>query len=263
MAASNPRVALVTGSTGAIGLGIAKVFAESGYSIIVTGFGDDQLIESILGELNKLSGAGARYIPADLGKPDEIEELYRKVKEIYPDGIDILINNAGIERHGLIEDFPLSEWNMMVAIMLTAPFHLTKLFLPDMKKKGWGRIVNISSVFGKVGFAEYGAYASVKHGLIGLTKTVALETATTGVTCNAICPASVDTPMVRGALAANAASKGITFEKEMTDYIGKWQPTGKLINIQQVAETVKFMCSPAADQMTGSALSLDGGWTAQ
>ncbi|XP_077998449.1 D-beta-hydroxybutyrate dehydrogenase-like [Glandiceps talaboti] len=263
MAASIPRVALVTGSTSGIGLGIAKVFAESGYSIIVTGFGDDQLIESILGELNKLSEAGAHYVPADLCKPDEIEELYRKVKEIHPNGIDILVNNAGIERHGLIEDFPLSEWNMMVAIMLTAPFHLTKLFLPDMKKKGWGRIVNNSSVFGMVSGSHYCGYTSVKHGLIGLTKTVALETATTGVTCNAICLSCVDTPMVRKSFAENAASKGITYEEQMTDYLTKWQPTAKLIQVWQVAETVKFMCSPAADQMTGSALTLDGGWTAQ
>ncbi|XP_077998479.1 D-beta-hydroxybutyrate dehydrogenase-like [Glandiceps talaboti] len=263
MATNKPRVVLVTGSTSGIGLGIAKVFAESGYSIIVTGFGDDQLIQSILSELNQLSKVGAHYVPADLCKPDEIEELYRKVKEIHPDGIDILVNNSGCQRRYLVEDFPLDDWNMMVASMLTAPFHLIKLFLPDMKKRGWGRIVNNSSALGKVGLPDRCAYVTVKHGLIGLTKTVALETATTGVTCNAICLGLVDTPLVKKICQENAASKGITFEEAKTDYLTKWQPTAELIQVRQVAETVKFMCSPAADQMTGSTLTLDGGWTAQ
>ncbi|XP_077998869.1 D-beta-hydroxybutyrate dehydrogenase-like [Glandiceps talaboti] len=262
MAASKPRVVLVTGSTSGIGLAIAKVFAESGYSIIVTGFGDDQLIQSILSELNQLSKAGAHYVPADLCKPDEIEELYRKVKEIHPDGIDILVNNAGCVRIYPVEDFPLDDWNMMVASMLTAPFHLIKLFLPDMKKRGWGRIINTSSVGGLVGYPNVCAYIAVKHGIIGLTKTVALETATTGVTCNAICPGFVDTAIANKMIEETAVTKGITFEEAKIAVLAV-QPTLRMINTREVAETVKFMCSPAADQMTGSSLSLDGGCTAQ
>ncbi|XP_077998642.1 D-beta-hydroxybutyrate dehydrogenase-like [Glandiceps talaboti] len=146
--------------------------------------------------------------------------------------------------------------------MLTAPFHLIKLFLPDMKKRGWGRIINTSSSLGKVGLVNACAYVTAKHGLIGLTKTVALETATTGVTCNAICPGFVDTPVFNVPVEKLAASKGITQEEAKSEILSI-QPTLKLIDVQPVAETVKFMCSPAADQMTGSALSLDGGWTAQ
>ncbi|XP_077998145.1 D-beta-hydroxybutyrate dehydrogenase-like [Glandiceps talaboti] len=263
MATKKPRVVLVTGSTSGIGLAIAKAFAGIGYSIIVTGFGDDQLIQSILSELNQLSKAGAHYVPADLCKPDEIEELYRKVKEIHPDGIDILVNNAGYQRKFPFEDFPLDVWDNMVAVMLTAPFHLIKLFLPDMKKRGWGRIVNNSSAMGKIGLINRAAYVAAKHGLLGLTKTVALETANDGVTCNAICLGVVDTPLARKLSEEDAARKGITFEEAKIEDLKELQPMLETITVEQVAETVKFMCSPAADRMTGSALSLDGGWTAQ
>ncbi|XP_077989932.1 D-beta-hydroxybutyrate dehydrogenase-like [Glandiceps talaboti] len=263
MASSRARVALVTGSTSGIGLGITKAFAKSGFAVIVTGFRGDQLIKSILDELHQISKAAVHYVPADLSKAEEIEELYRKVKDIHPDGIDILVNNAGTQHRAPIEEFPLDIWNQMMSTMLTAPFHLIKLFLPDMKKRGWGRIVNNSSAFGKVAGVNRTAYISAKHGLIGLTKAVAMETATSGVTCNAICLGIVETPMAKRTLEEDAANRGITPEEAKIQYLLQRQPTLKMITVEQVAETVKFICSPAADQMTGSALSVDGGWTAK
>ncbi|XP_077981654.1 D-beta-hydroxybutyrate dehydrogenase-like isoform X1 [Glandiceps talaboti] len=256
-------VALVTGSTSGIGLGISRSLADNGYSVVITGFGHQELIDCILSELNQPTKGGAHYIPADLSKPEDIEELYKKLKEIHPEGVDVLINNAGFQHVSSIQDFPLEKWNSMMAVMVTAPFILTKLCLPDLKQKGRGRIINIASVHGHVASLNKGPYITAKHGLVGLTKVVALETAGTGVTCNAICPGWVATDLFWNQVDVLAKKKNISREEAKLEIVSEKHPSKECITVEQLADTVKYVCSSAADQMTGSSLVIDGGWTAR
>ncbi|XP_077981662.1 D-beta-hydroxybutyrate dehydrogenase-like isoform X2 [Glandiceps talaboti] len=215
-------VALVTGSTSGIGLGISRSLADNGYSVVITGFGHQELIDCILSELNQPTKGGAHYIPADLSKPEDIEELYKKLKEIHPEGVDVLINNAGR-----------------------------------------GRIINIASVHGHVASLNKGPYITAKHGLVGLTKVVALETAGTGVTCNAICPGWVATDLFWNQVDVLAKKKNISREEAKLEIVSEKHPSKECITVEQLADTVKYVCSSAADQMTGSSLVIDGGWTAR
>ncbi len=242
------KKAIVTGSTSGIGLGIARALAAQGVDLLLNGFGDG---EALAAEL------GARYHPADLAKPAEVAAM---VASFPP---DILVNNAGIQHVANVDEFPPERWDAVLAVNLSAAFHAIRAALPQMKSKNWGRIINISSVHGLVASAGKAAYVAAKHGLIGLTKVVALETARSGITCNAICPGWVDTPIVRRQVEERAAREGVSTEIARAKLLGEKQPSLEFATPEQIGAAAVFLCSPAADQMRGAALSMDGGWVAQ
>ncbi|XP_066265239.1 D-beta-hydroxybutyrate dehydrogenase-like isoform X1 [Branchiostoma lanceolatum] len=257
------RSALVTGSTSGIGLGIARALAESGCDVIYTGFADEKLLTDLQEDFRNYSGVKATYIPADLTMPTEVERLCTEAKEHCTDGVDIVVNNAGFQHTSPIESFPLATWDAMMAAMLTAPFLMIKHLLPAMKAKGWGRIINISSAHGLVASVEKCAYVSAKHGINGLTKVVALETAGTGVTCNAVCPGWVPTPLVEKQIRQLMEDHNIAWKDAQTMLLSRKQPSNGFVTPEQIGDMVTFLCSQAANQMTGSVLCIDGGWTAQ
>ena len=241
--------AIVTGSTSGIGLGIARALAAEGVDVLLNGFGDPGTLEALKKEF------GGRYSAADMSKPDEIAGMVKDV--------DILVNNAGIQHVANVEDFPPERWDAVLAVNLSAAFHAIRAALPHMKSRNWGRIINISSVHGLVASAGKAAYVAAKHGLIGLTKVVALETARTGITCNAICPGWVDTPIVRRQVEDRAAREGVSTDAAQAKLLGEKQPSLAFATPEQIGAAVVFLCSPAADQMRGAALNIDGGWLAQ
>jgi 3-hydroxybutyrate dehydrogenase len=256
------KVAVVTGSTSGIGLGIARALAGQGANVVLNGFGDAADIERLRTGLEAEFGIRAAYHGADLSKPEEIEALVAHAEATLGPA-DVLVNNAGIQHVASIEDFPVERWDAVIAINLTAVFHGTRLVLRGMKERGWGRVINIASAHGLVASVQKSAYVAAKHGVVGLTKVTALETAGTGVTCNAICPGWVLTPLVQKQIDALAAAKGLSADAARAELLGAKQPSGQFVTPDQLGALAVFLCSDAAAQMTGAALPMDGAWTAQ
>jgi 3-hydroxybutyrate dehydrogenase len=255
------KTALVTGSTSGIGLEMARALAAQGANIVVNGFGEAEVIRGVEKELQGM-GVKTLYHGADMSKPAEIEQMIRAAEATFG-RIDILVNNAGIQHVAPIDKFPVDRWDAIIAINLTSAFHTIRLALPKMKEANWGRIVNVASAHGLVASVEKSAYVSAKHGLVGMTKVVALETATTGVTCNAICPGWVLTPLVQKQVDARAARDNISQEEAKRSLLGEKQPSMQFVTTEQLAGLTVFLCSPAADQVRGVAWNMDGGWCAQ
>lgn len=256
------KTALVTGSTSGIGLGIAKTLAGQGANIIFNGFGDAKEIEALQKAVAKEYGVQTFYHNADMSKGTEIEAMIQFAGDKLG-GVDILVNNAGIQHVANIEDFPVEKWDAIIAINLTSAFHTTRLVLPTMKAKNWGRIINIASVHGLVGSTQKSAYVAAKHGIVGLTKVTALETAQTGITCNAICPGWVLTPLVQKQVDARAEVAGISVDEAKKMLLAEKQPSGEFVTPEQLGQLAVFLCSEAASQMRGNAMRMDGGWVAQ
>lgn len=258
----NGKNALVTGSSSGIGLGIAKAFAGNGMNVLMNGIEAADEVESERAGIEKDSGVTALYQQADMAEPDQIHDLVR-FGESELGGIDVLVNNAGIQFVSPVEDFPQEKWDAIIAINLSSAFHTIKWALPGMKQRGWGRVINIASAHGLVASPYKSAYVAAKHGILGITKTVALEAAEDGVTVNAICPGYVWTPLVEKQVPDTAKSRGITEQEVIDNVMLRAQPTKKFVTIEQVAELACFLCSDAASSITGSSQSIDGGWTAQ
>lgn len=256
------KTALVTGSTSGIGRGIAEELASQGANIILNGFGDAAAIEFLRAQIASDFGVKVSYDGADLSKQEQIEALMTKAAADFG-RIDILVNNAGIQYVAPIDEFPVEKWNAIIAINLTASFHTVRLALPAMKSNGWGRIINIASAHALVASPYKSAYVAAKHGVAGLTKTVALEVATQGITMNAICPGYVWTPLVEKQIPETALARGITEQQVIDDVLLKAQPTKKFVTIEQVAKLAAFLASDDAASITGAVMPVDGGWTAQ
>ena len=256
------KTALVTGSTSGIGLGIAKALAAQGANVVLNGFGNTSEIEALQAGITQEYGVLTAYHNADMSKPIEIEAMMRFAAERF-DGIDILVNNAGIQHVANIEEFPIEKWDAIIAINLTSAFHTTRLALPLMKTKNWGRILNVASVHGLVGSAQKSAYVAAKHGIVGFTKVTALETAHSGVTCNAICPGWVLTPLVQKQVDARAEQAGISNEAAKKSLLAEKQPSGEFVTPEQLGALAVFFCSDAGSQVRGVAWNMDGGGIAQ
>jgi 3-hydroxybutyrate dehydrogenase len=252
------KTALVTGSTSGIGLGIALSLARQGANIVLNGFGDHE------GPRAEVAAHGVKvgYHGADMSKPADIEAMITYANAEFG-GVDVLVNNAGIQHVALVEDFPVAKWDAIIAINLSSAFHTTRLAVPGMKAKNWGRIINIASAHGLVASEQKSAYVAAKHGIVGFTKSVALETARTGITSNAICPGWVLTPLVQKQIDDRSAKEGISVEQANNELLGEKQPSLQFVTPEQLGELAVFLCSPAADNVRGVAWSVDGGWTAQ
>jgi len=256
------KVAIVTGSTSGIGLGIATALTAQGADVMLNGFGDKAAIDRTVRALAEQHGVRTAYSPADMSKPADIAELVTKTHGELG-SVDILINNAGIQHVALVEAFPDDRWNAIIAINLSAAFHAAKAALPAMKQRKWGRIINIASAHGLVASGGKSAYVAAKHGLIGLTKVIAIESANDGITCNAICPGWVMTPLVQQQIEARAKSTNITVEAATEDMLREKQPMLQFSTPEKIGALAVFLCSDGASTITGSAMSIDGGWTAQ
>ena len=252
------KTALVTGSTSGIGLGIAKSLARQGANIVLNGFGD---AEGPKAEIRAL-GVQVLYHGADMSKPAEIEDMMRQASATFGQ-VDVLVNNAGIQHVANVEDFPVEKWDAIIAINLSSAFHTTRLAMPAMRAANWGRIINVASAHGLVASAQKSAYVASKHGIVGFTKAVALETATTGVTSNAICPGWVLTPLVQKQVDARAAASGQTNAEATKELLGEKQPSLQFTTPEELGELAVFLCSPAGNNVRGVAWQVDGGWTAQ
>jgi 3-hydroxybutyrate dehydrogenase len=252
------KTALVTGSTSGIGLGIAKALARQGANIVLNGFGDSEGPKAEIAAL----GVKVGYHEADMSKPAQIEAMMKYAAETFG-SVDVLVNNAGIQHVAKIEDFPPERWDAVIAINLSSAFHATRLALPAMKKANWGRIINLASVHGLVASAEKSAYVAAKHGLVGLTKVTALETATTGITCNAICPGWVLTPLVQKQVDARAAQSGVSNEEAKKQLLAEKEPSLQFTTPEELGELAVFLCSDAGKNVRGVAWNMDGGWAAQ
>ena len=252
------KTALVTGSTSGIGLGVAQQLARQGANIVLNGFGEVDAAKAAVAAL----GVAVDYHGADMSKPAEIEAMMTFAAQRFG-GVDILVNNAGIQHVANVEDFPVEKWDAIIAINLSSAFHTSRLAIPGMRARNWGRILNIASAHGLVASAAKSAYVAAKHGLVGFTKSSALELATTGVTVNAICPGWVLTPLVQKQIDARAARDGITAEKAKVDLLGEKQPSLQFTTPEQLGDLAVFLCSAAADNVRGVAWAVDGGWTAQ
>ena len=256
------KSALVTGSTSGIGKAIAERLAREGANVMLNGFGDAAQIEALRQEMETTSGVKVAYSDADLTKPDAIAALMQRMESEFG-GTDVLVNNAGVQHVSPIEDFPVAKWDLIIALNLTAAFHTIRLAVPGMKARGWGRIINTASAHALVASPFKSAYVAAKHGIAGLTKTVALEGATKGIRCNAICPGYVHTPLVDAQIADTAKSRGISEEEVKRDVLLAAQPTKEFVTSEQVAAMVAYLCSPDASQINGAMLQMDGGWVAQ
>jgi 3-hydroxybutyrate dehydrogenase len=252
------KTALVTGSTSGIGLGVALSMARQGARIVLNGFGDVDGAKALVAA----TGAEVAYHGADMSKPAEIEAMMAFAAERFG-GVDVLVNNAGIQHVANVEDFPVERWDAIIAINLSSAFHTSRLVLPGMKARNWGRIINIASAHGLVASAAKSAYVAAKHGIVGFTKAAALETATTGVTVNAICPGWVLTPLVQKQIDARAARDGLSGDEARVALLGEKQPSLQFTTPEQLGELAVFLCSAAADNVRGQAWAVDGGWTAQ
>jgi 3-hydroxybutyrate dehydrogenase len=251
------KTALVTGSTSGIGLGIAEAFARQGANLILNGFGDAAGIERLRARLAADHAVKVAYDGADMSRPEAIEAMMRAAGPV-----DVLVNNAGIQHVAPVDEFPVEKWNAVLAINLSAAFHTTRLALPAMKKRKWGRIINIASAHALVASPYKSAYVAAKHGIAGLTKTVALEVAEQGITVNAICPGYVWTPLVEKQIPDTAKARGLTEEQVKRDVLLAAQPTRKFVDVAEVAGFAAFLASDAAGSITGTVLPIDGGWTA-
>ena len=256
------KTALVTGSTSGIGLAIARALAGDGANLMLNGFGDKAAIEKERARLEKEFGIKAIYSPADMSKPAEIADMIRATEKEFG-ALDILINNAGIQHVANIEDFPIEKWDAVIAINLSSSFHTIRTAVPGMKKRKWGRIINIASAHGLVASTQKVAYVSAKHGLVGLTKVVAMENANAGVTCNAICPGWVLTPLVQQQIDARAKASGKSVREAEIALLSEKQPMHQFTKPENIGALAVFLCSDAAGTITGSAYSIDGGWVAQ
>ena len=255
------KVALVTGSTSGIGLAVARALASEGADVMLNGFGEAAAIEETRASIEAV-GVRAGYDGADLTKVDEIERLIRHTADTLGP-IDILVNNAGTQHVAPVDQFPVDKWNLILALNLSAAFHTIRLALPDMKSRGWGRIINTASAHSLVASPNKSAYVAAKHGIAGLTKTVALEAAQSGVTVNCISPGYVWTPLVENQIPDTMRARGLTREQVMSDVLLAAQPTRKFVTVDQVAALALFLCRDESSAMTGANLSMDGGWTAQ
>jgi len=253
--------ALVTGSTSGIGLGIARALAAQGANVVLNGFGDAAEIETLRKGLADSHGVLVRYDGADMSRPEAIEAMMAAALAEFGT-IDLLINNAGIQHVAPVDEFPVDKWNAILAINLSAAFHTVRLALPAMKRKGWGRVVNIASAHALVASPYKSAYVASKHAIAGFTKTVALEVAEQGITVNAVCPGYVLTPLVEKQIPDTARARGITEEQVKRDVLLAAQPTRKFVTVEQVAALTAFLCSDRAASITGAVLPMDGGWTA-
>lgn len=256
------KSAVVTGSTSGIGLAIASEFARSGINVMLNGFGDRQQIEETQAQLREVCGALVEYCDADMTDPTQIQQLIEQSNDAFG-SVDIVVNNAGIQHVSPIEEFDPDKWDAIMAINLSSAFHTTRLTLAGMKARNWGRIINIASAHALVASPFKSAYVAAKHGLLGLTKTVALEGAEFGVTANAICPGYVLTPLVEKQIPDTAKARGMTEEQVKSEVLLRAQPTRQFVQTEQIANLATYLCSDAAASMTGAALPIDGGWTAQ
>ena len=256
------KVALVTGSTSGIGWGIAQALAGQGADVMLHGLGEPAEVERLRADLAKRTGARVAVHQADLSHAEEATRLVRDT-EAALGGIDILVNNAGIQFVSPVEDFPPERWTAIQNIILNSSFHATRAVVPGMKQRGWGRIINLASVHGLVASPFKSAYIAAKHGQIGLTKTVALELAETLITCNAICPGYVRTPLVEGQIDSQAKAHGLPRERVIREVILAAQPTKRFVEVEEVAALAVFLCSESARSITGAAIPIDGGWSAR
>ncbi len=255
------KTALVTGSTSGIGLGIARELAAAGANVVLNGLGDAEDIERIRAGLDDDSSGEVVFEGADMTRPDEIERMVRNAESKFG-AIDVLVNNAGIQLVSPIDEFPPERWDAIIAIDMNSAFHTIRGALPAMKAAGWGRIINIASAHGLVASPFKAAYVTAKHGIVGMSKTVALEVAEANITCNAICPGYVLTPLVEKQIPDTAKARGITEDEVVRDVLLAAQWTKKFVTIEQIAGVALFLCSDAAENITGAALPVDGGWTA-
>jgi 3-hydroxybutyrate dehydrogenase len=256
------KTAIVTGSTSGIGRGIAEALAAAGCRVMLNGFGEADEIAALQSAIAQRFGVEVAYSPADMARPGEIRDLVSQTVRRFG-GVDILVNNAGIQHVAKLVDFPEERWDAVIAVNLSAAFHATKAALPHMLARRWGRIINIASAHGLVASGEKAAYVAAKHGLVGLTKVVAIETANAGITCNAICPGWVLTPLVQRQIETRAAAQGIPLEQARLDLVREKQPMLDYTTPQQIGALAVFLCGEAAATMTGAALPIDGGWIAQ
>ena len=254
------KTAIITGSTSGIGLGIAKGLATEGVNIVLNGFGDTESIEEIRLEIESM-GVNCIYNNADMTKPGEITAMVNKAIEQFG-AVDILVNNAGIQHVSPVEEFPPEKWDAIIAINMSSTFHATRAVIPYMKKQGWGRIINIASAHGLVASPYKSAYVTAKHGVLGFNKAIALEVAQDNITSNAICPGYVLTPLVEAQIPNTAKTRGITEEEVKHDVLLAAQWTKKFVTVEQIAGTALFLCSDYAENITGTHISIDGGWTA-
>ncbi len=256
------KTALVTGSTSGIGQGIAEALAAEGANVVLNGFGKAAAIEALRREIAEKNGVTVTYDGADMSKPAEIARMVKDAEAAFG-AVDILVNNAGIQYVSPIEEFPDERWDAVIAINLSSAFHTTKAALPAMRGKGWGRVINIASAHGLAASANKSAYVAAKHGIVGLTKVTALETGGSGITCNAICPGWVLTPLVKKQIEDRAAASGRSYEEEKLDLVAEKTPSKDFSTPEQIGGLAVFLCSASADQITGAPLSIDGGWMAQ
>lgn len=256
------KAALVTGSTSGIGLAVARALAEAGNNILLNGFGDQSEIDAIRRDMEASYSVTVRYSDADMTKPDKIVRMVDECHETFGSA-DILVNNAGIQHTAAVEDFPDDKWDQVMAINLSSNFHTIKAALPRMKANGFGRIVNISSAHGHVASVNKAAYVAAKHGVLGLTKVVALETARTPITCNAVCPGWVLTPLVQKQIDALAERETLSAEEARSKLLGEKQPSGNFVSPEQIGQAVVYLCSDAASEIRGATINVDGGWLAQ
>jgi len=256
------QTALVTGSTSGIGLAIARAFAKEGANLVINGFGDKAEIEKERSGIESEFGVKARYSAADMSKHSDIAEMIAQAERDFG-SLDVLVNNAGIQYVANVEDFPVERWDAIIAINLSSSFHSIRAALPGMKKRKWGRIINIASAHGLVASGQKAAYVAAKHGVVGLTKVVAIETANAGITCNAICPGWVLTPLVQKQVDARAKEAGISVEQAKVELLSEKQPMHEFSKPENIGALAVFLASDAAASITGSAYSIDGGWVAQ
>jgi 3-hydroxybutyrate dehydrogenase len=256
------KTAVVTGSTSGIGLGVARALAQAGANVVLNGFGDAAEIERTRADLEKQFGVTAHYSPADMTKPAEIAAMIGDAGKRFG-SVDVLVNNAGVQHVAPIEEFPIEKWDQIIGINLSAAFHATRAAVPGMKARRWGRIINTASAHSLVASPFKVAYVSAKHGLAGLTKTVALELATFGITVNCISPGYVWTPLVERQIPDTMKARGMTEEQVKRDVLLAAQPTKEFVTIDQVAALALYLCSDAAAAITGANIPIDGGWTAQ
>ncbi len=256
------KTALVTGSTSGIGLGIAEKLAAQGAHVILNGFGDVDGPKAAVAAAGQAHGVRVGFHGADMSKPAEIADMMAYAEREFG-GVDVLVNNAGIQHVSPVEDFPIEKWDAVIAINLSSAFHTTRLAIPGMRANNWGRVINLASVHGLVGSAGKSAYVAAKHGVVGLTKVVALETATTGITVNAICPGWVLTPLVQKQIDDKAAREGISLAEAQKGLLGEKQPSLQFVTPAQLGDLAVFLCSSAGDNIRGAAWNMDGGWAAQ
>jgi 3-hydroxybutyrate dehydrogenase len=255
------KTAIVTGSTSGIGLGMAEALAKAGANVMLNGFGDPAEIEATQARLSRENHVGVGFHGADMTKPDQIGALFRAAEEQFGQ-VDIVVNNAGIQHVAPVEEFPPEKWDAIIAINLSSAFHLTRHAIPGMKRRGWGRVINLASAHALVASPFKSAYVAAKHGIAGFTKTIALEVATNGITVNAICPGYVFTPLVAKQLPDQAKTRGVS-EEEVVQILLASQPTKRFVTVEEIGALAVFLCSDSAASINGAILPVDGGWTAQ